>query len=122
VVYVHGAGGTWLTDGNVLRQFAELGMAAVGFDYDQTNAAAFDGEFAAVLDYVGRQSWAVSTEGNEGKEGASLASRASVNIAWVGFSQGAQETLAYLVGNGQTNRMDADLEVGDTAGLETQCH
>ena len=73
-------GGTWLTDGNDLRQFAELGMAAVGFDYDQTNSGAFDGEFAAVLDYVRRQSWANTNA-----------------IAWVGFSLGAQNTLGYLL-------------------------
>src|SRR5208282_664253 len=80
VVYAHGSGGTWLTDGNDLRQFAELGMAAVGFDYDQTNPGAFDGEFAAVLDYVRRQSWANTNA-----------------IAWVGFSLGAQNTLGYLL-------------------------
>jgi pimeloyl-ACP methyl ester carboxylesterase len=80
VVYVHGSGGTWLTDGNDLRQFAELGMAAVGFDYDQTNSGAFDGEFSAVLDYVRRQSWADANA-----------------IAWVGFSLGAQNTLSYLL-------------------------
>ena len=100
VVYAHGAGGSWMTDRNDLRQFAELGMAAVGFDSDQTNSGAFEGEFAAVLDYVRKQSWAASeitTEGNKGNEGASLASRSSVNIAWVGFSQGAQNTLAYLL-------------------------
>src|SRR5208337_2320483 len=41
VVYAHGSGGTWMNDGNVLRQFGELGMAAVGFDYDQANSGAF---------------------------------------------------------------------------------
>jgi pimeloyl-ACP methyl ester carboxylesterase len=100
VVYAHGSGGTWMTDGNDLRQFAELGMAAVGFDYDQTNSGAFEGEFAAVLDYVRRQSWAASetrTEGNEGNKEASFTSRPSVNMAWVGFSLGAQNTLAYLL-------------------------
>jgi dienelactone hydrolase len=80
VVYAHGSGGTWITDGNDLRQFAELGMAAVGFDYDQTNSGAFEAEFAAVLDYVRRQSWAHTN-----------------SIAWVGFSLGAQNTLAYLL-------------------------
>jgi dienelactone hydrolase len=79
VVYAHGSGGTWMTDGNDLRQFAELGMAAVGFDYDQTNSSAFVGDFSAVLDYVRRQTWADTN-----------------SIAWVGFSLGAQNTLAYL--------------------------
>jgi dienelactone hydrolase len=80
VVYAHGSGRTCLTDGNNLRQFTELGMAAVGFDYDQTNSSAFEGEFAAVLDYVRRQSWADTNA-----------------IAWVGFSLGAQNTLHYLL-------------------------
>jgi pimeloyl-ACP methyl ester carboxylesterase len=80
VVYAHGSGGTWMTDGNDLRQFSELGIAAVGFDYDQTNSGAFEGEFTAVLDYVRRQTWADTN-----------------SIAWVGFSQGAQNTLTYLL-------------------------
>jgi dienelactone hydrolase len=80
VVYAHGSGGTWMTDGNDLRQFAELGMAAVGFDYDQTNPDAFEAEFAAVLDYVRPQTWADTN-----------------SIAWVGFSLGAQNTLRYLL-------------------------
>ena len=80
VVYAHGSGGTWMNDGNVLRQFAELGLAAVGFDYDQIHPGVFEGEFAAVLDYVRRQSWADTNA-----------------IAWVGFSRGAQHTLEYLL-------------------------
>jgi acetyl esterase/lipase len=82
VIYAHGSGGAWLTDGNDLRQFAELGMAAVGFDYDQTGTGAFSAEFSAVLDYVRRQSWADTNA-----------------IAWVGFSLGAQNTLRYLLGH-----------------------
>jgi pimeloyl-ACP methyl ester carboxylesterase len=80
VVYAHGSGGTWLTDGNYLRQFSELGMAAVGFDYDQTNAGAFEEQFSAVLNYVRQESWAQTNA-----------------TAWVGFSLGAQNTLRYLL-------------------------
>jgi pimeloyl-ACP methyl ester carboxylesterase len=80
VVNVHGSGGAWLRDGNDLRQFAELGMAAMEFDYDQTNTGAFEGEFAAVLDYVRRQSWANTNA-----------------MAWVGFSLGSQNTLRNLL-------------------------
>ncbi len=80
VVYVHGSGETWMTDGNSLRQIAELGMAAVGFDYDQTNSGAFDGEFSAVSDYVRRQPWADTNA-----------------IVWIGSSLGAQNTLRYLL-------------------------
>ncbi|HZM02353.1 MAG TPA: dienelactone hydrolase family protein [Candidatus Saccharimonadales bacterium] len=80
VVYMHGSGGTWLTDGTDLRQFAELGLAAVGFDYNQTNSRAFEVEFAAVLEYVRRQKWSDTNA-----------------IAWVGFSLGAQNTLHYLL-------------------------
>ena len=69
-----------MNDGNVLRQFADLGLAAVGFDYDQIHPGAFEGEYAAVLDYVRRQSWADTNA-----------------IAWVGFSLGAQHTLGYLL-------------------------
>jgi len=80
IVYAHGSGGNLMTDGNHLRQFAKLGMAAVGFDYDQSNPGVFDGQFSAVLDYTRRQSWADTHA-----------------IAWVGFSLGAQKTLAYLL-------------------------
>jgi pimeloyl-ACP methyl ester carboxylesterase len=85
VIYAHGSGGTWMTDGNDLRQFAELGMAAVGFDYDQTNSSAFEAEFAAVLDHVRRQSWGDTN-----------------SIAWVGFSLGSQNTLRYLLKHPET--------------------
>lgn len=80
IVYVHGSGGSWLTDGNNLRQFAELGMAAVGFDYDQVNDKSFESEFATVLDYVRQQSWAQTNA-----------------MAWVSFSLGGQNTLRYLL-------------------------
>ena len=36
VVYLHGAGGSLLGSGNELRQMAEMGLAAVGMEYDQS--------------------------------------------------------------------------------------
>ena len=80
IVYMHGGGGRLLTDGRELRQWAELGFAAVGFDYNQTNGAAFDRQFSALLAYVRQQQWARPDR-----------------IAWIGFSQGAQNTLGYLL-------------------------
>jgi pimeloyl-ACP methyl ester carboxylesterase len=102
VVYVHGAGGSWLGDGTELRQFAELGLAAVGFNYGQTNPSAFDEQFSAVLDYVRRQSWAQTNA-----------------IAWVGFSLGSQNTLRYLLKNPENRpQVYVRLAGGWTSALE----
>jgi len=54
ILYSHGSGGTLLDSGNALRQLAEMGLAAVGMDYDQTNSSAFKAQFKALLDYVRR--------------------------------------------------------------------
>ncbi|MEI6394280.1 MAG: hypothetical protein WCT12_24640, partial [Verrucomicrobiota bacterium] len=35
VVYLHGSGGSLLGDGNELRQMAEMGLAAVGMEYEE---------------------------------------------------------------------------------------
>lgn len=80
VVYLHGAGGQLLRDGNELRQLAELGLAAVGMDYCQTNEAAFDAQFIALLNYLGRQPWADTN-----------------HVAWVGYSLGAQRLLSFTL-------------------------
>ena len=80
VVYLHGSGGSLLGDGNELRQMAELGLAAVGMDYCQTNEAAFDAQFIALLNYVRRQPWADTNR-----------------VAWVGFSLGEQRYLAFAL-------------------------
>src|ERR1035437_6709260 len=69
VVWLHGAGGSLSRDGTDLRQIAELGLAAVAMEYDQTNQARFDEQFIALHDYLGRQSWVKSTA-----------------TVWVGFS------------------------------------
>lgn len=86
VFYLHSSGGTLMTDGKELRQLAELGMAAVSLEYDQTNYAAFEEEFSALLEHVHRQPWALSTDAS------ALASE-----VWVGFSLGAQNELKYLL-------------------------
>ena len=78
VVYAHGAGGGLMEDGTNLRQMAELGLAVVSLDYDQTSQARFDAQWTALLQYLDRQKW-VNTNA----------------IAWVGFSLGANETLVF---------------------------
>jgi len=79
-VYFHGSGGTLMTDGNALRQFAELGMAAVGMEYDQANQTEFDEQFIALNNYIKRQSWALANA-----------------TAWIGSSLGAQRTLSFVL-------------------------
>ncbi len=78
IIYAHGSGGTLMNDGNDLRQMAELGLATVSFEYDQTNEAAFTKQFEALLRYLGRQKWADTNA-----------------IAWVGFSLGGNRMLDF---------------------------
>jgi acetyl esterase/lipase len=80
IIYAHGSGGSLLNDGNELRQMAELGLATVGFEYDQTHEATFDAQFEASLRYLGRQHWADTNA-----------------IAWVGFSLGANRMLDFAL-------------------------
>jgi predicted esterase len=80
VVYLYGSGGSLIGSGRELRQLAELGLAAVGIEYSQTNQVIFDEQFRAVSAYVSRQPWAL--------EGAT---------AWMGFSLGAQRALGFAV-------------------------
>lgn len=80
VLYLHGADGSLRRSGNELRQMAELGLAAVGLEYDQTNMAAFNAQFIALHQYVTRQKWAETNV-----------------MAWVGFSLGAQRQLSFLL-------------------------
>jgi len=101
VVYLHGSGGDLLGDGNELRQMAELGLATVGMEYGEraesrkqkaelegrsageaqaSTADGFEAQFGALLDYLGRQSWADTNR-----------------IAWVGYSLGAQRLLAFAL-------------------------
>ncbi|MBE0545792.1 MAG: hypothetical protein IH623_31055 [Verrucomicrobia bacterium] len=78
VMYLHGAGGSLRRSGNELRQMAEMGLAVVGLEYDQTNMAAFHAQFIALHQYVMRQKWAETNV-----------------MAWVGFSLGAQRQLSF---------------------------
>lgn len=79
VVYLHGSGDSLERSTGALRQFAELGMAAVCMDYTQTNATTFPTEFESLLSWVSRQPWADTNR-----------------VAWVGFSLGAQRMLSHL--------------------------
>ena len=67
-----------MNDGNDLRQMAELGLAVVSLEYNQTNEAIFGSQLEALLRYLGSQKW-VNTNA----------------IAWVGFSMGANQMLAF---------------------------
>lgn len=80
VVYLHGSGGSLLGSGNELRQMAELGVAAVGMEYSQTNEAAFEAQFAALQVWLRDQQWADTNK-----------------VAWVGFSLGAQRQLSFAL-------------------------
>ena len=72
IIYAHGSGGDLMEDGTDLRQMAELGLATVSLEYDQTSEVAFNAQFEAVLRYIGRQKWANTNA-----------------VAWVGSSLGA---------------------------------
>ncbi len=80
VVYLHGSGESILTSGNELRQFAELGLAAVCLEYDQANQADFAGQLLALSGYLRKQPWAMTNA-----------------IAWVGSSLGAQRMLSFAL-------------------------
>lgn len=80
VVSLHGAGGSVLGSGKELRQFAELGLAGVGFDYCQTNQEVFDEGFTALHRFLATRPWVLSNA-----------------TAWVGYSQGAQRTLSFAL-------------------------
>jgi len=80
VVYAHGWTGSLLTDGTALRQMAELGLATISLEYDQTNGAMSDAQLEALLRYLHRQGWANTNA-----------------IAWVGFSSGANRMLEFAL-------------------------
>lgn len=80
VVYLHGSGGSLLGSGNELRQMAEMGLAVVALEYNQTNEAAFEAQFEALHRSLRRQQWANANA-----------------LAWVGYSLGAQRQLSFLV-------------------------
>jgi dienelactone hydrolase len=72
IIYAHGAGGNLMNDGNDVRQVAEMGLAVVSLEYNQTNPATFAPQLEALLHYIGRQSWADTNA-----------------IAWLGYSMGS---------------------------------
>jgi len=78
VVWCHGSGGSLESSGETLRQFAALGLAAVGFEYDMTNQAAFDAQFAAVLDELERKPWAKANQTRTPQRGARHVAQASL--------------------------------------------
>lgn len=86
VIYLHGSGDSLERSTGTLRQFAELGLAAVGMDYTQTNAAAFPAQFEVLRAWVDAQPWADTNR-----------------VAWVGFSLGAQRMLSYWCAHPEGN-------------------
>jgi dienelactone hydrolase len=80
IIYAHGAGGTLMNDGNDVRQMAELGLAVVSLEYNQTNPASFGPQLEALLHYIARQKWADTNA-----------------IAWVGYSMGAIRTFDFAL-------------------------
>lgn len=79
VVYLHGSGDSLERSTGTLRQFTELGLAAVCMDYTQTNTISFPAQFEALLSWLASQAWADTNR-----------------VAWVGFSLGAQRMLSYM--------------------------
>ncbi len=78
VLYLYDSRENLQRSGLRLRQLAELGMAAVGIEYNQTNQTAFDDQFEALLDYIRKQAWANTNA-----------------VAWFGYGSGAQRLLSY---------------------------
>ena len=80
VVYLHGLSGGLMRNGNQLRQFAEMGLAGVSIEYNQTNRNDFNEEFDALNQFLISQSWSKP-----------------VATAWVGYSLGAIRSLSYAL-------------------------
>jgi pimeloyl-ACP methyl ester carboxylesterase len=80
IIYAHAFGGNLMTDGNDLRQMSEMGLAAVTFDYDQTNDLAFSSEFKTLLNWLHHQRW-VDTNA----------------VVWVGSDLGADRLLKFAL-------------------------
>jgi predicted esterase len=85
VLYLYDSRENLQRSGLPLRQLAELGLAAVCIEYNQTNQAAFDGQFEALLEYVRKQAWANTHA-----------------IAWFGYGAGAQRLLSFAAAHPQT--------------------
>jgi hypothetical protein len=80
VIYLQDAGQSLLGSEVDLRQFGELGLAAVCLEYGQTNQSVFDEQLIALRQYLQQQSWAQSNV-----------------TAWVGFGLEAQKALTLAI-------------------------
>jgi acetyl esterase/lipase len=80
IIFLHGSGGSVLANGNSVRLIAEIGCAAVTFDYDQSNQDRFDEQLKSVVAFVLRQSWAKKD-----------------SLGWIANSLGAQRSLRFFV-------------------------
>ena len=104
-IFTHGSSEDLTRDGTALRLIAEQGLAAVSFENDQTNQAAFDEEFIALHKYLGIQKW---TGGKDWKSAifnfqhpksntqSIIPSADGAGIAWIGCGLGAQRMLSFF--------------------------
>ena len=109
VVYLHGAGGSLLGSGNELRQMAEMGLAAVGMEYDQSTVHGPQATVGGPQSKVSGPESKVSGPEAAAEVGDVFEAQftalleylqrqrwADTNrVAWVGFSLGAQHLLSY---------------------------
>ena len=76
IIYPHDSGASVVDMGRELRRFAELGVAAIGLEYDLRNQAAFEEQMIALSRYLKDQPWALTNA-----------------TAWVGVGLGAERAL-----------------------------
>ena len=76
VVFLHDSGGSVVDAGRELRRLAELGVAAIGLEYDQRDQAALEEQIIALNRYLEQQPWALPKA-----------------TAWVGDGLGAERAL-----------------------------
>jgi hypothetical protein len=74
IIYAHDSGQTTAKSGIVLRQLAELGMVAVGIDYNENGDAAFQNQLAELYNFLSKQHWANTN-----------------SVAWVGEGEGGRK-------------------------------
>ena len=80
VAYFYDSGGSLAACEQVLRHTAELGCAAVAFEYDQRSQLHFNEQVRALHEDLKHQRWAQSN-----------------GVAWVGFGLGAQRSLSLML-------------------------
>lgn len=80
VVYLPGSGGRLAGSGRILRTLADVGLAAVSFEYDQGSQAGFDEQMRALNLFLAGQEWANPQA-----------------TAWLGHSLGAQRSLSHVL-------------------------